>query len=321
MTTFLNERNRIVELLDGDINKINLQEIRLLTKHFKEKGLKKCKTKEEIKKMYEEYCPIYNKYVDYKKVNKIVEKTWKETVPIKEITEVQISKSAVDWFLSLENKKLTDEEVEYLISRNKFKTKKSAKVWDFNTAKFMFTLYIWALIQKNYMKNPWMVSIERCSRQFKKCANLSNNISYQKIQNCLHDLGYIYITSRRFISVNFRENFDEEGEMIILSGDDLINCGAWLTKQRNGSFVCACCGKELPKYSNKGSARKYCKECSEIVNNNKATMITKICIDCGKEFKCSSRSHKTVRCRDCQDKKNKEVKNQYRKKNEKRTMT
>lgn len=315
MTTYINEKKRINELLNDGLTN-NKQDIRLLVKHYKNEGMSKMETIKLIKKMLEEGCADYNKWTDYRKVDQIANKTWKEEIELKEITSIEMPREVINWFLALENNKLTDDQVQILLDKNRFKTMKSMKVWNFNTAKCLFTMYVWYLVQKNYAQNPNMMSIEKIQSKFKKAANLPANYSYTKYQDCLYDLGYIYITSYRSIDILFIQNevFNTpitDNNRVTLTEDEIDNCGIWLEKQRNGSFVCACCGKEFPKYINKGSARKYCKECSDRINNNRTRSIIKICIDCGKEFESTTKS-KSCRCLDCQHKKNNENKKRYK---------
>lgn len=330
MINIYDEVGHIKDVLKNGLSERWKEDAKLLIKYYRDLGMKKSEVSETIKKKCERYVPNYNKFTDYRIVNRLMTVAWKDKTPLREIKQVEISKEVLDWFLSLEKNKVTVEEIES-IKQKKANTYVNLKFWNFNKVKFLFTLYIWALIQKNYLEYYRMMHLEKFAKQFKQAANLPQGFNVLKECDNFYDLGYIYINSYRNIDLKFMdlEVFSipiTEKNKIIISGEDLYNCGYWLEKQKMGSFICQKCKKEIAYYSNSKNEkkRKYCKECAEIIFNNKSEIIKYNCVDCGKEFEKSSRNSKTCRCEECQEKRNQKMhqeqqKRYIKKKNEGRT--
>lgn len=312
------EVGHIKNVLKSGLSERWKEDAKLLIKYYRDSGIKKSEVKEIIKNKCERYVPNYNRYTDYRVVNRLVDKAWKDTTPLREIKNVEFTREVLEWFLSLEKNKITESDIEE-IKRKKNNTHINFKFWNFSKVKCLFTLFVWALIQKNYLEYYRMMHIERFSKQFKQAANLPQNFNVLKELDNLYDLGYIYINSYRNIDLKFMDNevFNipiTDKNRIIISGEDLYNCGYWLEKQKMGSFICQKCGKEIANY-NKGSGRKrkYCKECSKIIQNNLTEFISLNCVDCGKEIKILKKNIKTCRCGECQEKRNNKMHQLYQK--------
>jgi hypothetical protein len=113
-------------------------------------------------------------------------------------------------------------------------------------------------------------------KKFKEDANLNTAFNMQNERNLLYDLGLININYGLGIDVKFMRDYEvfkipvTDKNKVIIKGKDLYNCGYWLEKQKNGSFICENCGNEFA-YSGKlkkhktGRPRKYCLECQEIM--------------------------------------------------------
>ena len=98
-------------------------------------------------------------------------------------------------------------------------------------------------------------------KKFKENADLNSSFNLKNERNLLFDLGYININHALGIDAIFMNNdvfkipvTDEN--RIVLSGEDLYNCGYWLEKQKYGYYVCQNCGKEVLK-KNKGKQRMF----------------------------------------------------------------
>lgn len=294
----------------------------LLARYYKLEGKKKSEVKKIIKAKAERYVKSYRKYRDYPRANKMVETAYKNDIPLREIREILIPKSVVQWFLDLEKKyKITDEQIEGLK-----KTRKGLKInrnpMNFNRVKFLFTLYVWTRVQEYYLEKPNMHYLGNYMKRFKHDADLGTGFSVNKEKDLLYDLGFIYVNFSqgidcRFIAENeilsMQDRDYNEEDCLVLKGEDLYRPGYWLMKQKFGSFVCQRCGKEFAHYNDtkQEKRRKYCKECAVAVHNEKALDDIKIiqCIDCGIDVEVSLKNTKTCRCKECQNKYN------FRKKN------
>ena len=308
MINIYDEVGHIKNVLENGFSRRWQEDAKLLVKYYRNNGEKKKDIKEKIKKKCEMYIPEYNKFTMFNTVNKIVESAWKDKTPLREIKQVEISKEVLNWFLNLEKQKVSEEQLKE-IKNKKPNSHVTLKFWNFNKVKMLFTLYIWALIQKNYLENYWMIQIERYGKQFKEDANLPSGFNILKESNNLYDLGYIFINSYRNIDIKFRE-FDvfkipiTDENRIVISGKDLYKCGYWLEKQKMGSFICQRCGKEFA-YKTKNKNRKYCDDCSNIIQNNLANKIVINCCDCGKEIIILKKNQ--CRCKSCQEERNKNL--------------
>lgn len=285
------------------------RDVSLLVRYYKIEGKKKKEVKEIIQSKCEKYVKGYNKLTMFSKLNKIIEKTWKNSTPLREIREVRIPLRVINWFLDLENLEISEDQKKILQLKRK-DIKISKKIFTFNRIKFLFTLYVWTKIQENYLNKPNVHYINNYLTKFKSNANLSSNFKFKAERNLLYDMGYIHINFALGVEVKFVDNFPSvfkvtipDEEEVILQGEDLENCGYWLTKYRNGSAICSNCGKEYAlkgKSNSLGRKRKYCYECAKKIKNNQIIPeIKRICPDCGKEFTVQNNRIKTDKCSQC----------------------
>lgn len=298
----------------------------LLTRYYKSQGEKK----NEVKKKLKEKCEhsrnfVYQPYVMYKRLNKVIDNAWKKEVPLREIREIVIPREVVDWFLNLEESVvLTDEQVQELKEKRPKATIKN-HVMNWQRTKYLFTLYIWTKVQEHYLDKPNMHYLKQYYKRFKEDADLKTSFNMQRERDLLYDLGYIYVNFALGIDAIFIRDNDvfrtpiTDKNKVVLKGEDLYKCGYWLEKQKMGSFICQNCGKEFAHYSksSKEKTRKYCKECSLKLQNKRTDIEYKIvkCLDCGEEVKIDKRDYKTCRCADCQELQNKKNKLKYWNKN------
>ena len=172
--------------------------------------------------------------------------------------------------------------------------------------RFLFTLFVWSKIQENYLEKYNMHYLRGYEKKFKENADLNSSFNLKNERNLLFDLGYININHALGIDAIFMNNdvfkipvTDEN--RIVLSGEDLYNCGYWLEKQKYGYYVCQNCGKEVLKKNRPkgGRPNKYCPECAKIFKENIKKRY--FCEKCGKEIEHNSvtiRIHNL--CAECQ---------------------
>ena len=297
----LDEITKLKEITENGFSTDWKNEIRILTKYYKMQGIKKCKIKEQIKEKLEKEVEEYNKFTMFDIVNKIIEKAWKDDKPLRQIIEITIPKATVDWFLALEGQKIPKETINAI--RAKKPTKVIQKFWNWNRVKMLFTLYIWSKIQQQYSDFWQYVAVEREVGYFRECAGLPEKYKVVQESNNLHDLGIVRISSERKLELLFLEQLPQDGDMVTLTGQDMVKCGYWLEKKKMGSFICQKCGKVIAITNTTGRKRKYCPECT-----SKKGTIQAICVDCGNIFEKSAKATKTCRCFKCQKERDKELK-------------
>ena len=297
----LDEITKLQEILENGFSEDWKNEVRILTKHLKLQGIKKCKIKEQIKSKLENEVEAYNKFTMFNTVNNIIDKAWKDDKPLRQITQITIPQATVDWFLALEGQKIPQETI--LSIKAKKATKVIEKFWNWNRVKMLWTLYVWAKIQQQYSDFWQYVAVEREVGHFRECAGLPEKYKVVQESNNLHDLGIVRISSERNLQLQFLEQLPQDGDMVTISGQDMVKCGYWLEKQKMGSFICQRCGKEIAITNATGRKRKYCPDCT----SPKGT-IQDVCIDCGKVFEKSAKATKTCRCYKCQQERDKERK-------------
>ena len=297
----LDEIKKLKEITENGFSEDWKNEIRILTKHLKLQGIKKCKIKEQIKEKLEKEVEEYNKFTMFNTVNNIIDKAWKDDKPLRQITQITIPKATVDWFLALEGKKIPKETIDAI--KAKKATKVIEKFWNWNRVKMLWTLYVWSKIQQQYSDFWQHVAVEREVGYFRECAGLPERYKVVQESNNLHDLGIVRISSERKLELLFLEQLPYDGDMVTLTGQDMVKCGYWLEKQKKGSYICQKCGKEIAITNTTGRKRKYCPDCTE-----KKGTIQAICIDCGKVFTKSAKATKTCRCAKCQRERDKELK-------------
>lgn len=297
----LDEITKLQEILENGFSTDWKNEVRILTKYLKSKGIRKCKIKEQIKEKLENEVEEYNKFTMFDIVNNIIDKAWKDDKPLRQITQITIPKATVDWFLALEGKKIPRETIDAI--RAKKATKVIEKFWNWNRVKMLWTLYVWSKIQQQYSDFWQNVAVEREVGYFRECAGLPEKYKVVQESNNLNDLGMVKISSKRKIELLFLAQLPQDGDMVTISGQDMVKCGYWLEKQKKGSYICQKCGKEIAVTNTTGRKRKYCPDCT----STKGT-IQAICIDCGKVFDKPAKATKTCRCYKCQEIRDKELK-------------
>lgn len=322
MVDIYDELGHIKNILANGIDDMKWQrDASLLAKFYAETGVKKSEAKKIIREKCEKYSKNYNHIQYFKKLNKIVDTSYKEIKDgkqIRHITEVVISQEVLDWFLGLENNFTISDEKKNEIEKNR-KAKIGNKPLIFNRVKMLFTLYIWTLIQADYVNVPNVHYLKKYMAKFKKDADLPKTFSINKEKNILYDLGLLYVNGSQGIDVIFvRDNHDVFGKeitkdnKIVIAGEDLYNCGLWLEKKKYGSYICQNCGKEF-SFKGKGrgeKSRKYCDDCLKQLYPIK-NETTRICVDCGIEFKVTKMDTKSIRCSNCQEEHRREIKRDY----------
>ena len=165
---------------------------------------------------------------------------------------------------------------------------------NFNRIKVLFTLYIWSLIQKEYMAGGWnYFNLDDWYPKLKKDSDLPTSYNILNERNILEDLGFLKTTEKNVdVILELFDKFDvfnievTDKNRIRLEGEDLYNCGLWLKKQKFDWFVCEDCGKEifLKKEKGRGRPQKYCKECAKVHNHEVKEYIPVYCKICGEEI-------------------------------------
>ena len=265
------------------------------------------------------YVKDFNEIKQGSNVRKLVDRTWKEWNPktnkLREIRQVKITQEVLDWFLGLQdNFEISQELADKIHERRKRRVK--VKPLSFNDVKYLFTLYVWTLIQSEYIEKYKMHKLNKFGARFKQDADLSASFSMRKEKEFLFDLGLINVTHTGVIIPIFMDNNEAfkveatDKNTILLTGDDLYFCGYWLKKQKMGCFICANCRKEIANYRERDKGRrrprKYCKECAEKIENANRGEVH--CVDCRKvlEYKFTLR-RKRCRCATCQSAHRKEL--------------
>lgn len=297
----LDEITKLQEILENGFSTDWKNEVRIFTKNLKLQGIKKCKIKEQIKEQLEKEVEEYNKFTMFNTVNNIIEKAWKDDKPLRQITEITIPKATVDWFLALEGQKIPKETIDAI--KAKKTTKVIEKFWNWNRVKMLWTLYVWSKIQQQYSDFWQYVAVEREVGYFLECAGLPERYKVVRESNNLHDLGMVRISSERNLQLLFLDKLPQDGDMVTISGQDMVKCGYWLEKQKKGSYICEKCGREIAVTNTTGRKRKYCPDCTSKKGTIQAT-----CIDCGKVFDKPAKATKTCRCYSCQAERDRELK-------------
>ena len=306
------------EVIKHGITKNYWRDVRILTKYYRSKGVKKSVALGNIKNMCAKELDMY---VFFDDINKTFESVWKSKNPLRCIQSVSISQQALDWFLGLQDEKYDYEELKKkrptLTIKEQVMTPKRIKM--------LFTLYIWSKIQANYLEKPNVHYIHN-KKQFLNACDLPSSFKFSEERNLLYDLGFVHINYGLGIECNFMQQL-EDGNDIVLSGEDLYRPGFWLDKQIYGSFVCQNCGKEFAHYnhSKQEQGRKYCKQCAKhpylgrklASGDAKQTRdgIKRYCVDCGSELVLLAKGdYRTIRCPTCQAKRTEKNRKKARKK-------
>lgn len=290
MIEIYDEVSYIKVILEKGLDFKNLRrDCKLLARFYADADIKKAQCKILLKEKAEK-IPSYDKHRHYAIINKAVDEAYrdkKDGKQLREVREIIISKEILKWFLNLESDfKITNEQVAFELENRHIRL--SNHPINFNRTKFLFTLYIWTRIQSNYVKYPYAHYLQGVMKKFKEDADLPLSFQVNKEKRVLYDLGLLHVTLKDSIDVKFvKDNSDlfnvefkdlPEEEKIVISGNDLYECGKWLEKQKYGSYVCQNCGKEVPyKGLGKGEkSRKYCEDCSKKVNISQTSKRRKV---------------------------------------------
>ena len=284
----------------------------LLIRYYKLEGNKKAEAKLKAKEKCERYVIGWNKNVHYATFNNIFEKAWKKEDPLRQIKQIEFSKEVLDWFLNLSETSLTQEELDSLKSRRS-NVKITKKPMNIRRIQFLFTIFVWVKVQENYLEKPDRIYwTGKDRKRFKQDACLTTSFSLKNERNLLYDIGYIDINRGLGIIPKFMDNdvFKipiTDKNRILLSGDDLYNCGNWIKSQKYPHYRCENCGKLVIYKPNKDGGRppKYCKECAKVIGKKKifkkGENLRKIrCSKCGKEIEINKFTNTGfVLCREC----------------------
>ena len=220
----------------------------------------------------------WNDNIHYKNFNTVFEAAWKNKEPLRKIKSIEFTEDVLNWFLGLESLEISEDKVKELKAvRPKVTIKK--QVMNERRVRFLFTLFVWSKIQENYLEKYNMHYLRGYEKKFKENADLNSSFNLKNERNLLFDLGFININHALGIDAIFMNNdvfkipvIDEN--RIVLSGEDLYNCGYWLEKQKYGYYVCHNCGKEVLKKNKPkgGRPNKYCPECAKKIENDLLTL-------------------------------------------------
>ena len=196
---------------------------------------------------------------------------------------------------------------------------------NFNRIKVLFTLYIWSLIQKEYMAGGWnYFNLDDWYPKLKKDSDLPTSYNILNERNILEDLGFLKTTEKNVdVILELFDKFDvfnievTDKNRIRLEGEDLYNCGLWLKKQKYNWFICEHCGKEIFDKNKPlgGRPRKYCKECSKIYDHEIREYTPVYCEICGIEIEPKfTIKHRQCYCGKCKEDMKDIARNKYRSK-------
>ena len=304
----------------------------LLVKYWKSQGYTKKQVKEWCIEKCEKYVPNFNPIKDGPKLKKSVDKVWRDwntkgddISKLREIDYVEFPKEVLDWFLGLEdNFTITDEERKK-INELRYPAKVKKTPMTFNRIKVLFTLYIWSLIQKEYMNSGWnYFNLDDWYPKLKKDSDLPTSYNILNERNILEDLGFLETTEKNVdVILELFDKFDvfnievTDKNRIRLEGEDLYKCGLWLKKQKYNWFICEHCGKEVFDKNKPlgGRPRKYCKECSKIYDHEIREYIPVYCEICGIEIEPKfTIKHRQCYCGKCKEDMKDIARNKYRSK-------
>lgn len=325
MVDIYDELGHIKNVLEHGLDPMRWErDASLLARFWAAEGRKKSDVKVSLKEKCRRYAFNYNPYRDYKRVNKIVDSAFKDQKngkPIRHTSRVVFPREVLDWFLGLDESFVVSKEKSEEIARNR-KCRLSERPMNFNRVKTLFTLYVWTLIQSDYIQVANIHYLKKYMKKFKDDADLPSSFSMNRELNILRDLGLLYINSERGVDVVFLKEFEvfktpvTDENRVELSGEDLYKCGIWLEKQKFGSYVCQNCGREFPfKGLGKGEKRrKYCPECHDRLFRHKAEDLglERECVDCGRYFSVEESTSRVRRCEECQHKRDLESKRRYK---------
>ena len=304
----------------------------LLVKYWKSQGYAKKQVKEWCIKKCEKYVPNFNPIKDGPKLKKSVDKVWRDwntkgddISKLREIDYVEFPKEVLDWFLGLEDNFVITDEERKKINELRYPAKVKKAPMTFNRIKVLFTLYIWSLIQKEYMNSGWnYFNLDDWYPKLKKDSDLPTSYNILNERNILEDLGFLETTEKNVdVILELFDKFDvfnievTDKNRIRLEGEDLYKCGLWLKKQKYNWFICEHCGKEVFDKNKPlgGRPRKYCKECSKIYDHEIREYIPVYCEICGIEIEPKfTIKHRQCYCGKCKEDMKDIARNKYRSK-------
>ena len=226
------------------------------------KEYNKYRTKKNVKDIIKEKCEKYYtvSYTSYfTMLNTNIEKGWARKIPLKEVPNLKISKSTIQWFLS--------------------------QNLDDSCKKVLFALYVQIKIRDFTPSSAAPSNIQNWSRgkswsRFKKYAALPDSVGAEKTIETLRKKKYIetnmFSTSFKVIFVDRADTapsvLDKDGdcdEIVEMSHYDMQHPSEFFQQFLYGSFVCERCGRTVGyKSASKKSQvkQKYCSECAEIMH-------------------------------------------------------
>ena len=295
----------------------------LLVKYWKSQGYSKKQVKEWCIDKCVKYVKNFNPIKDGPDLKKSIDKVWRDwktkrdnPSKLREIDYVEFSKEVLDWFLGLEDNFIITDEERKRINELRAPTKVKRTPMNFNRIKVLFTLYIWSLIQKEYMAGGWnYFNLDDWYPKLKKDSDLPTSYNILNERNILEDLGFLKTTEKNVdVILELFDKFDvfnievADKNRIRLEGEDLYNCGLWLKKQKFDWFICEECGRVVFEIkSHLGPKRRYCKKCA-LKLKNEAALRPKFCVDCGKELEIKANMKiRRYRCPECQEKRRREM--------------
>ena len=296
----------------------------LLVKYWKSQGYSKRQVKDWCIDKCTKYVKNFNSIKDGPDLKKSIDKVWRDwktkgenPSKLREIDYVEFPKEVLDWFLALEDDFIITEEERDRINELRAPTKVKKTPMNFNRIKVLFTLYVWSLIQKEYMAGGWnYFNLDDWYPKLKKDSDLPTSYNILNERNILEDLGFLKTTEKNVdVILELFDKFDvfnievTDKNRIRLEGEDLYNCGLWLKKQKYDWFVCEECGNIVFEKAQKmRRPRYYCKKCAEKLKNHFKE--DGFCVDCGKPLKITyMRKYKTCRCASCQMERDSELGN------------
>ena len=301
-------------------------------KYWKSQGYSKKQVKDWCIDKCVKYVKNFNSIKDGPDLKKSIDKVWRDwktkgdnPSKLREIDYVEFPKEVLDWFLALEDGFTITEEERKRINELRAPTKVKRTPMNFNRIKVLFTLYIWSLIQKEYMAGGWnYFNLDDWYPKLKKDSDLPTSYNILNERNILEDLGFLKTTEKNVdVILELFDKFDvfnievTDKNRIRLEGEDLYNCGLWLKKQKYNWFICEHCGKEVFDKNKPlgGRPRKYCKECSKIYDHEIREYTPVYCEICGIEIEPKfTIKHRQCYCGKCKEDMKDIARNKYRSK-------
>lgn len=180
-----------------------------------------------------------------------------------------------------------------------------------NKERVMFTILCLAKfgIARNPQSNGW---VNTDSKEIFKMARVSCKAKERELYiGDLCDRGLLELPKRND-NVSLRVTFIDDGEEELFISD-FRELGYEYLKYKGENFIrCAECG--ILTRGNKYGNKRYCKDCAVYTPQKIKTIV---CVDCGKEYKTSSKNSKSVRCHECQNLINREKKRLWKQENDK----